>query len=95
LHDDLQFAGGELSNHVCGAPNLAGQFSGCDRYSAFEQHDYRQSIVSEHLLVTTARVSDQLCADIALAVMSGAIAKRSHSIKMPGGDWFDLKRSPF
>jgi hypothetical protein len=72
LHDDLQLPGGELSNDLCGAAYGADQFVGCDRHAAFEQHHHhRKPIVSEQLLVTAAFVPDQLCADIALAVMIG------------------------
>jgi hypothetical protein len=71
LHDDLQFAGGKLSNDVRGAANLAGQLGSRHRHAASEQHYHRQSVVSEHLLVTTTFVPNQLCADLAVAVMDG------------------------
>ena len=70
MHDDLQLPGGKLSNDLCGAAYRADQFVGRDRYSASEQYHDRKPIVSEQLLVTAACMSDELRADIALAVIS-------------------------
>jgi hypothetical protein len=68
LHDDLQLAGGELSNDLRGATKLAGQFGSRGRHAASQQHNHRKPIVSEQLFVAAAFMPDELRADIALAV---------------------------
>jgi hypothetical protein len=69
LHDELQLPGSELSVDLRGAADRADQFVGRDRHAASGQHHHRKPIVSEQLLVAAAFVPDQLCADIALAVI--------------------------
>jgi hypothetical protein len=71
LHDELQFPGGELSNHLRRAAYRADQLGGRGGYAAFEQHHHCKPIVFEQLLVAAAFVPNELCADIAVAVMSG------------------------
>jgi hypothetical protein len=85
LHDDLQLPGGELSNDLCGAAYRTDQFLSRDRYAAPGQHHHCRPIVSEQLLVTAAFVPNQLCADIALAVMSHSIRKARPRARSGGG----------
>jgi len=70
LHDDLQLSGGKLSNDLCGTAYRADQLVSRDRYAASEQQYHRKPIMPEQLLITAACMPDELCADIALAVMN-------------------------
>jgi hypothetical protein len=59
----MQLSGGDVSKHLCGAWHAADQ---CGNH---DQQCHRKSVVLEQLLIAAIVVSDQLRADIAVAVI--------------------------